>query len=73
MSSKDELQKRVDKLKEVKAKLITSNSEWEAYNQEFNAWIQKELGVTNMEGELHLAEILTLWEAKHDNTPKLIL
>lgn len=73
MTPKEQLQMRVDKLKEVKAKVILAQQEWQTYNQEFKAWIQKEIGVSDQQGELHLAEILTLWSAKHDNSPKIII
>lgn len=71
MTRKEDLQQRLEKLDSIRNSLKKANEDWLAYNQEFNSWIQKELGINDIQGEMHLAEILMKWDA-NDNSSKLI-
>lgn len=66
-SRKEKLETHLEKLKEIKLRLKLAQDEWLAYNKLFNEWIQNELDVKDQKGELHLSEILALWDKKNDS------
>ena len=71
MSRREQLEKFLGKTKELKNKMGLVQQEWVAHNQQFNNWVQNELGVKDVEGEMHLVEILAKWEG-HDQPSKII-
>jgi hypothetical protein len=64
---KEKLKTHLEKLKEIKLRLKLVQDEWVAYNKLFNEWIQEEIDVKEHKGELHLSEILSLWDSKNDS------
>ena len=68
MSHKVELDKRLKRLMDKKDVMQLGLEDWKAENQAFNEWIQITLGVKNHKGELHLAELLSLWEGLNNGT-----
>ena len=63
VNKKDELKKWLEKLNESKLAVKETQEKSLAYNKEFNQWIQDTLGIEETRGELHLAEILSLWDS----------
>lgn len=71
MTRQEKLKEHLTKLKEIKVELKLAQDKWLAHNKLFNEWIQDELGVKNQQGELHLTEILSMWDEKSDITPEI--
>lgn len=69
MTRQEQLKHHTEKLAEIKQRLDKTQDEWLAYNKVFNAWVQAEIGVSEIKGELHLTDILTKWDlTKSDKT-----
>lgn len=62
MTHKEQLKEHLQKLSELKNVVKKAQEDWVAYNKAFNDWMQKTLQVEESKGEMHLAEILTIWD-----------
>jgi len=69
MTRNEILKAHLNKIRDLKTEMKLIQDRWIAYNKHFNEWLQEELGVKDMQGELHLTEILKRWDDKSDQTP----
>lgn len=69
----EENKKRRLRLADKKSALTLAQEDWLAENKSYNEWVQITLGVKGQQGELHLAEILALWEELRNDTTETVI
>lgn len=67
MKHKEELYKRLQRLMDKKANLKLAQDDWLAENKSYNDWMQLTLKIQDRKDEMHLAEILKLWDELSDD------
>lgn len=64
----DILKEYVEKFQRLETENKKIQQEMQTFNQSFNDWMQKQLGVTDENRNLHLSEIVLKWSEQNGDT-----